>query len=456
MTDESKKGPVKPPIIDAKAAPKSTDETSAKASDTAQSASSSATSSTTDKRPAQPTSKTGAEQNRSPESKPQSADKKTSNSFVVPFVGATLFGAILGAGSIFMLAQQNIGPFEKSVSTRDYNAAIETLQKRIYDLENAPRVDLSPFAQTKDLATLQERIESIANTQVEVDFSPINQRIDALENAIADLSSPSADPEQLSVLQSELEGLKATLLNVSPENIASLEGQLNNNEKLASLDQNIAALQNLIAELSATTAARETQIEDLESAIADLKTQFSQSEALATNQSAIANLPLVLSAWQSALDEGKPFADYLTVAQAALPDFSAIEEVQTAAARGAATANELSSAFQALLPSFIQLQSGLTNDAPWYDQLLAQAKSAIGLRPLNAQGDDPMAIIARIEDALANDNAKVAATEFAKLPEQYANIAGEFGAKLNQRAAALSALESARAQSIALASTEGK
>jgi hypothetical protein len=453
MTDESKKGPVKPPIIDAKAAPKSTDNSSPKSSDTSKPNVGSPPKAET-KKPAPEASKNASA--AKPSEKPASTTKKGSTNLVLPFVGATLLGGVLGAGSIYVMAQQHIGPFEKTVSSRDYNATIETLQKRIYDLENAPRVDLSPYAQTEDLTALQEQIDSVANAQIEVDFTPINQRIDALENSIANLPNSSADADQLNALQSELGGLKSTLLDISPENIASLEGQLNNNEKLASLDQNIASLQKLIADLKDTSAARETQIASLESSIAEIKNQINQSEASATNQSAIANLPLVLSAWQSALDEGRPFADYLSVAQAALPELNVGDEVQAIAASGAPTSSELSNNFQSLLPSLSQAQSGLETDAPWYDQLLTQAKSAVGLRPLNATGDDPMAIIARIESALANDQAQLATTEFAKLPDQYANIASEFGVKLEQRAAAQSALAAAQAQSIALASTEGK
>ena len=125
-----------------------------------------------------------------------------------------------------------------------------------------------------------------------------------------------------------------------------------------------------------------------------------------------------------------------------------------AASSGVATSAALHSEFVELIPALISSDANLPADAAWYDKLVAQAKSAIGLRPLDQSGNDPLAIVARVEIALEQGDLTAASGAFDQLPADLLVTASEFGDRLNSATQASALLAQAKKLTLQLATAD--
>ena len=422
MADDDKKGPVKPPIIDAKPSAKS------------------ATSPTAKPRAGTPSSKpASAKPPKSSPSKPASPSptassnvkrEKKSSSALGTIIIATLLGATLGAGTIGFMAFNNLSPFEKPTLSSDFTNVVEQLQKRVFDLENIPATDTAGFAQKNDLDGLINASQLADVTAAQTIF--IDQ-LRALEVSVGELNivAPAAtDSGELEILKAELAALKSSIIELSPNNSAALENQLLQNERFETAIAQIASLAREQTAHADAISGLNAEAETITSSLAALSAK-AEAEPATVLQAATATLPLILSAWDNALRSGAPFANYLASAAEILPDLQLSEEMRTAATAGVSTSNALKLDFAQHIPLFVRDNAQLPANAAWYDKLAAQAKSAIGLRPLDQSGNDPLALVARIEAALEESDLSAAKTAFEQLPDNMRALATGFAQKLN-------------------------
>ncbi|WP_299347239.1 hypothetical protein [uncultured Maritalea sp.] len=452
MADDTKKGPVKPPIIDAKPAPKAEGAKAASA--------------TSPQKPAAPKptpnnfgNQTKPDQTNSGSKKTATAeqtDKPKSGLTFSTLIIATLLGAGLGTGATSFMALNGIAPFQKSISTSQFNAAMETLQKRVFDLENAPQTDLSGFVTS---AQLDGFASSDALTGVNAQISTIADKVAALEIVLKAVdqnqistTEPLVNSEQIAQIQSEIEGLKSSILELSPDNTKALEAQLEQNQKLVSAIAQISSLGEVQSTNVAAVAGLGQQLADLSQTVNGLAEQIN-AEPAPVELPATANLPLLLDAWEKALNAGDAYADYVTSAAAILPDLVLSDVLSKSAQSGVTTTSALNSDFAAAIPAFVASDADLPADATWYDRFIAQAKSAIGLRPLDQSGNDPLAVVAQIEAALANNNLKAAQLAYARLPQEWQDMSADFASKLAAKNDAIAQLDQAQKLALDLATT---
>jgi len=449
MAEDTKKGPVKPPIIDAKPSGKSDSEKPASAASTLKAATPSAAAN----KPSEQTKPTGGKP--TPSSTATKSEKPKSGMPFGTLIIAALLGAALGTGATSFMASNGIAPFEKGTSTSQFNAAMETLQKRVFDLENAEKIDLSKFATTTQLDDFaKSEALSTANAQIKT----LSDKIAALGLTIAvntqneaPAQTPLIDSVVVAKLQSEIDGLKTSILELSPDSAQNAEAQLEQNQKTAAAIAQISVL-------SQTQSVAKSDISSLKQQVVALSQTLSalgaKVDAQPTQLPATANLPLILDAWEKALSAEAPFADYVQSALIILPQLDQSDALLANAKMGVATISSLKTEFAALIPAFVKSDADVPEDAAWYDRFIAQAKSAIGLRPLDQTGSDPLAVVAQIEAALEQGNLRQAQTALLKLPEEWQNMAAEFAGKLSAKTAAMAQLDQARGLALGLATID--
>lgn len=446
MADDEKKGPVKPPIIDAKPTAK-TDGAKASPAASPQKPVSpkpesktvgKQTNSGTENLSQRPMEKQGATAKKDPKA------PKSGLSFNTLII-ASLLGAALGTGGTSFMAFNGIAPFEKGTSSSQFNAAMETLQKRVFDLENAQQIDVSAFAKNDALADATSQINSITKT-----IATLQLALNDIDKSQNSSRTSSVDAATFAQIQSEVDGLKSSILELSPDNAKALEAQVEQNQKLASAIAKILTLDEAQAGNQSAINTLNQQLSELSLSVSALAEQIN-AEPAPVELPASANLPLLLDAWEKALNAGNEYVDYATSAAAILPELAQSDALLDDARTGVATTQTLNANFAALIPTFVASNADVPNDAPWFDKLVAQAKSAIGLRPLDQTGNDPLAIVAQIEAALANNDLLGAHLAFKRLPQDWQDLSADFSNKLAAKNNAIKQLDQARQMALDLA-----
>jgi len=182
-----------------------------------------------------------------------------------------------------------------------------------------------------------------------------------------------------------------------------------------------------------------------------------------------ADMPLrgamVATALRMAVERGDPFAAELAAARTIGLDPAALAVLEPFAAAGVPRRNELFREFSALLPELIRVSAGgpaaqqdrSGNDAGNYlDRLLAGAEKLVRIRPVgqggqggDLRGDDPAAVIGRIELAMTRQDVAGIVAELDKLPAPARESAEPWRKKALAREAAIAAARRLAAASLA-------
>jgi predicted nucleic acid-binding Zn-ribbon protein len=394
---------VRPPILDAEAkktssaAEGSTSSTSK--SDAKPSSTSSGTAKPTDKKP-----------NNAPKAQPTSSNDEGGGTGT--FIAAILLSAALGMAGTAGLAYFKVFPFNQWAVQSNLTPEIAKLQKRIFDLENA-QPDLAPYATNDDLSALQSNIAAI-------DTTPIESAIASIEAQLATLNTPAEAPAAvdlnpietaLATLEQDVADLKTTQQQLA-NNAASQASDTGEptsaapaidltpiNSQLAAQSENLAGLQARLETQSEAVANLQADLAKLQSQIATLEQDQSARQA-ANSAIAAARVPILLSEIDAAIQKGQPFAARLEELSNSLK-VTPEGEVMNIAQNGITPASSLPAQFEDLRPTLLAARPGVEQDAPWQDKLMGTLKDAVNLRPLDADGSDPLAILDQIEDALA-------------------------------------------------------
>jgi phage shock protein A len=394
---------VRPPILDAEAKKTS----SAAEGSTSSTSKSDAKPSGTQSRAAKPADK---KPNDAPKTQPTSSNDEGGGTGT--FIAAILLSAALGMAGTAGLAYFKVFPFNQWVDQSALSPEIAKLQKRIFDLENA-QPDLAPYAKNDDLRAVQTAVEAIDIDQIKSAFASI-------EAQIATLASPAEAPapidlapieSALATLEQDVADLKTTQQQLANNaaSQASDTGELPAaapaidltpiNSQLAAQSENLAGLQARLETQGEAVANLQVDLTKLQSQIATLEQDQSARQA-ANSAIAAARVPILLSEIDAAIQKGQPFAARLEELSNYLKVTPQIE-VMNIAQNGITPASSLPAQFENLRPTLLAARPGVDHDAPWQDKLMGTLKDAVNLRPLDAEGDDPLAILDQIEDALA-------------------------------------------------------
>jgi hypothetical protein len=280
---------------------------------------------------------------------------------------------------------------------------------------------------------------------------PEDPRIASVSTAVPELKTVT------STLQDELATLTARVASVESANrpapepgepdtaladqVAALAARLDALDKAPSesgetVAANAAAIARLEADLAAVRqASAETRAElgSVTNQVASIQTDLSAGTAAEQGQ---ARLPLIVSGLEAAFASGAPYGGEVAALRDVLPELSVPEPILAGAATGLKRPDLVARDFNAVLPDILAGRS-VSADASWQDATSDWFRGIIALRPTGAvDGDDPEAVVARLESAIARGDFLDAKTQFAALPPAMRSAAGTVGSDIESQAAA--------------------
>lgn len=337
-----------------------------------------------------------------PASKPEQSESKKQNAYGMnraPYLSAAIaggIGALAGAAIVYFAVPQ----MSPSGSTPD-------------------------AALVREVSSLNARIEALAKQPASSpETAALGQRIDRLTTAIAEAEKRLAATEKKT--ENPVPAPSAVQVQTDPaiESASKeLREALADLRKLAGQTEQQPALSSAIESLSSRIAALDSRVTSLAAA-----GKTSASSELAREIAA-------LNALTAAIQSGKPFAQELGAVRATSGQkAAALDFLEPSAAKGLPTAASLAAQFSALAPQLLQKKE---MSGGFLDRLYSNATSLVEVRRIGEpQGDEPGAVVTRIESLLSRGDLAGALGETAKLPEASKAQAAAWITEANRRRAA--------------------
>jgi hypothetical protein len=330
----------------------------------------------------------------------------------LPLVFGGLVAAGIGYGASYM-GWLPTGPDDSAQAEaiaraiEGQNAALAALQAQVAEIATsappaAPEIDLSPVL---------SRIEDLSS------------RLDSAVGGIATLGDRVTTLEDRPIFSGDI----ATDAAAALESAAALEAQL-------AAEREAAAAQ--AAELAAATAAAEQAAAQ---AAAEAQAAIAAAEAEAAAALDRAEAEAALGLVQAALATGQPFAEPLAAIAGAV---DIPEGLAAVAETGVATPEALQEAFPPLARAALPLALQETAGEGMGDRALAFVIGQVGGRSVEPrEGDDPDAVLSRIEAAVRMGDLSGALTEAEALPASAQTVLAPWLDDVAARAAAEDGLD---------------
>jgi hypothetical protein len=343
-----------------------------------------------------------------------------------PLLGAGLAGAILALG-IAAVVVWGTGANDSSATA----ARMAQLERQVADLAARAPADAANSAAAGDLARRLQRLEAQQAQSVAPAPDP------ALANRIAAVES------ELKSLGKTVSALQQRSDSTAVANAAALNDLA---QKLARTDSTAAPSSEASGEASAANAAAiATLTSRLEALEGDAKTTESKLAAAAADHEALTSddhavrMAVIAAALSAAVERGRPFVAELKAAQAQATDAGALAPLEGFAATGVPNVNGLVRELTSLEPALRQA-ARVPVEGGFLDKLQANAERLVRIRPIEEiPGDDPAAVIARVEIKAMRGDVPGALAELGNLPPPVRAPAQGWVAKAQARAAAVAA-----------------
>jgi hypothetical protein len=294
-----------------------------------------------------------------------------------------------------------------------------------------PRGDGGVSALEARLARMEQQVRDLAGRSPPPSVDPAT--VDGLAGRLAKLEAGAAAPRVPATdpaLASGIAALDGELKSLVSRN-AALDGEL------TALAERIGALARRSDEIAADARGRGDANAN---ALADLTQKLAQfSQPVTQNETGERSVRLAVAAamLRAAVERGEPFTAELAAAKALTADPAALAPLEPFAASGLPAAAPLARELLALTPTLAHASATPARDGGILGRLQANAEKLIRVRPIEEiAGDDPAAVIARIEARAAQSDLAGALAELAKLPEGLRAPARGFIAKAEARNAA--------------------
>jgi polyhydroxyalkanoate synthesis regulator phasin len=304
---------------------------------------------------------------------------------------------------------------------------------------NSPALAAKVAELEKQVSELQSRPAVNADTA-------LAERVDKIEAAVAKLSP--ADPaisDKLAAADKAMKSLGLALTALSHRTDDASANAADARKAADAAAKAVADLQTSIATNAASSAAGVPQadIEALKQRVAALETQAkSAHETLARNggNDSAARLALSAQVLRSAVTVGAPYAAELAAVKQLGGDATALAALAPFAANGIPDKKALANELTAAIPQMEKIVGAPPASANFLERLQANAGSLVSIRPVKApQGDDPSAVLARVEVDAANADVAAALADLARLPEKVRAVAAGWIEKAKARQAAVAA-----------------
>ncbi len=298
---------------------------------------------------------------------------------------AGIAGGVFVAALMFLLWMTGLVPirYAGSTATRARVAVLEMQVKELHDRAQTPADAKALDELTQRLTKLEESIAKLPASE-----TGLSERVGAIDNALQAL------------------GIALTALN-------------KRNEDIAARGADTEALEKRIAALESTT--KETR----------------ESAERTSGSDTAARLALSAVMLREAVLSGSPYLIELNAAKAQGADAQALAPLDAFAAAGlptnAALAHELSNA----VPAMLDKSGAKAANGTFFERLQANAGKLVRINPVDAPpGNDPSAVLARIEVGIAHADVPALLGELARLPENVRMPAEAWIKKASERQAA--------------------
>lgn len=253
-------------------------------------------------------------------------------------------------------------------------------------------------------------------------------RLDRVEKTTFAPQSPLSDPALANRLTSAENATKAFAdqigsLNRRADDQANVVLELRNRvEAVQPIDKSeIEAMTNRIAALEKSAGTMESEI---------------GKRATITSDRAV-RLALATSALRAAVERGEPFAGELAAARPLASD-NAFAALEPFAASGVPSNLALARELSALVPALRSAANSMPAEGGFFERMKNSASRLIRIRPADeTSGDDPAAVITRIELKAASADVPGALADLAKLPAAVQTPAQTWIEKAQARIAAV-------------------
>ena len=313
----------------------------------------------------------------------------------------------------------------------------------------------TPVADTR-LARVEQQLRDLAAKPLPVagDTRAVDDlagRVARLETVAATPKPPIVDPalaNRIATLEGDLKALaeRVGVLGRRNDDIAAAAG-----EARTRADAAVAAVAELKSELKkvqapAAPTVKPAEVEALATRVVALERAAKAMEAQLAGRSGgdgadrSLRLVVVASTLNAAVERGTPFAAELVAARAAAPDAKGLAALEPFAKSGVPGTAILARELMALMPALAKMVGTSSRDSSILDRLKANAEKIVRVRPIDeATGDDPAAVVRRIEMRAEQGNIAGALAEIAKLPEGARALTKEWVARVEARNAAVDA-----------------
>jgi hypothetical protein len=278
-------------------------------------------------------------------------------------------------------------------------------------------------------------------------------RIGKVEAALATLRQSGGDPasaNRISTLEGEVKSLNESIgiaTRRSDEAAAAARDAAQRADAasaaLAQLEQKLKAVD------PAAVQALTNRIASLERAEKAIEAELAK-RADAQGHDSAGRFAIAAEALNAALDRGKPFPTELAAVKTFVADPKQLAALESFAASGIPAASALAQELSVLVPSLRRAAGVPAPQGGFLERLQANAEKLVHIRSVDGPvGDDPGAIVSRIEIDASKVDLAAAMAEIAKLPPAVRVPADPWMEKTERRSGALEAGRQLIAQSLA-------
>ena len=343
-----------------------------------------------------------------------------------PALAGGLVGAALVVLIVLALWLAGLAP-SGDADTNALRTRVAGLETQLHELRNGP----APAADNKAVDALAQRlgkIEQIVATLPPGDSS-MAQRLTAAETAMKSLDVALAAINRRADDSAADAAQARERADAAAKSVAELQASVKDAAANASASVPRADLDALDKRI----AALEDETKTARADIAKIGTQASVSENAT-------RLALDAAVLRDAVLVGAPYADELAAVKEFGGDDPALAALAPYAAGGVPDKNALAHELTALLPALRKLIDTQPPSGNFLDRLAANAGKLVRVRPLNAPpGDDPAAVLARLEIDAAKADIAAALADIGQLPEAERQLTADWVTKAVARQKAFAA-----------------
>jgi hypothetical protein len=371
-----------------------------------------------------------------------------------PMLGSAIFGAILALAALAFVWRYNVlEPYNIDLGGKLARARFAALEARVRDLQTQG----APVSASAPAPVVSQPAAAPADTKL---LDELTARVAKLETAVQNPKPPPPDialASRFVALEGAIKPLNDGLAaaNKRADEIATSLGQIRSR-----LDATGKAIDDVAAAQRQHPSADKADLDKLDARLVTLETATKSLAATtaaagAADKGADRNLRAAVfaSALRSAVIRGVPYAVELAGLKSQIADPQVLAPLEPFAATGTPSPAALAKELTALLPAIARAAEpppSATGEGTFMQRLRSRASEFIQTRPVGeAPGDDPIAVVARLNVDATRADITAALADLGKLPADAKAPAQAFIAKVQARAAAIAAAQRVAADALA-------